>query len=146
MNETLKGLRVLEIYMSESYLTLITDQGPRSFYVEGDCCSCSEFYDFYGVEFLLGSEIVEFEQVGLSPGDEGYRPSTWETADEEEYLVTEVYGYRFTTIHPTFGPVSSVVSFRNTSNGYYGGYMVVSPNSHLTDPKYRIMKDTVLGD
>lgn len=32
-------------------------------------------------------------------------------------------GYRLTTVHPKFGEVSSVFSFRNVSNGYYGGWI-----------------------
>ena len=36
---------------------------------------------------------------------------------------TPVYGYKIVTAHPVFGEVTSVLSFRNSSNGYYGGWM-----------------------
>lgn len=121
------GATVTGIHMSDDYLVLETSKGLMGYRVEGDCCSRSYFHDFYGVRNLLeNGPVTAFEEVHLSAGDPGYRPDTWEKGigwDEREYEEIKVYGFRFTTVHPQFGDVSSVLSFRNSSNGYYGGDM-----------------------
>ena len=117
------GATVRSIWISEDQLALMTDQGWVVWGVDGDCCSTSYFFDFYGVENLLtNGPVAAFESIDLSPGDPGYKPSTWEP-DANQYEEIEVYGFRLTTRHPLFGPVSSVLSFRNSSNGHYGGWM-----------------------
>lgn len=149
----LHGKTVEAIYMSRKDLTFITDKGPVSFAVTAECCSTSYFFDFYGVENLLGSVVTGFERVYLSPGDPGYNSKTHQTKPKgnpksktskkvAEKVFTKVYGYRLTTEHPVFGDVSSVISFRNDSNGYYGGSMN-SSTKHVTDENFRIMKDKI---
>jgi hypothetical protein len=111
------GKKIRGIFMSSEFLVFITDdeQEPVIAYtVEGDCCSYSYFYDFYGVKNLLeNGPIIEAEPVSL---DDPENPN-----DHGEWTV--VYGYRLTTEHPMWGLVSSVFSFRNDSNGNYGGWM-----------------------
>lgn len=152
----LNGKTVESIYMSKKVLTFVTDEGPVSFAVAGECCSTSYFFDLYGVANLLGSVVVGFEKVNLSPGDPGYNKKTYQTKpagnpkgkaakavkNPASKVFTKVYGYRLTTLHPVFGEVSSVLSFRNDSNGYYGGRMESSVQ-HLMDEKYRILKDKI---
>lgn len=119
------GKKVTGIKMSEDYLVFEYDGGEVCYTVWGDCCSMSYFFDFYGVKNLLdGGPVESFEAVELSVGDVGYHPKTWTVDDEDEYCYTQVYGYRLTVEHPLFGTVSAVLSFRNESNGYYGGWMV----------------------
>lgn len=152
----LNGKTVEAIYMNKKMLTFATDEGFVSFKVAGECCSTSYFFDFYGVSNLVGSKVVNFEKVSLSPGDPGYNKRTYQTKpagnpkgkaakaakDAKSKVFTKVYGYRLTTEHPVFGDVSSVLSFRNDSNGYYGGRMETS-DTHLTDEKCRILKDKI---
>lgn len=137
------GKTVLAMWMDEERLIFETTDGPVGFYVDGDCCSHSYFYDFYGVQNLLDNgPVTAFEEVNLSPGDPGYKASTWEDNGKEiEYDHIQVYGYRFTTNHPLFGEVSSVLSFRNSSNGYYGGDMDVLSNPVVTDKMPKITED-----
>jgi hypothetical protein len=138
------GATVAAIYISEEYLTFETDRGLFGFTVEGDCCSNSYFFDFHGVEHLLSNgPVLAFEEVELSPGDPGYRPSTWQdgTGDVQGDYV-RVYGYRLTTEHLAFGPVSSVFSFRNLSNGYYGGWMLKAAGTIRTDQR-RVVRDVI---
>jgi hypothetical protein len=117
------GATVTAIYMSEEDITFETDRGLVGYRVEGDCCSHSYFFDFRGVRNLLeNGPVIAFEAVALSPGDPGYHPSTYDIGDTDPDELA-VYGYRITTDHPKFGPVTSVFSFRNSSNGYYGGWM-----------------------
>lgn len=126
------GRRVNSIRVGEDVLVFELDGYAVTLPVSGDCCSYSYYHDFFGVELLLeGHVITAFESVDLSPGDPGYRDSTWkegveDTADES----IQVYGYRFTVEHPAWGARSAVFSFRNSSNGYYGGdidYPFASP-------------------
>lgn len=142
----LDGKTIHEIYMNDEYLTFVTDEGNVTFEVEGDCCSHSEFFDFYGVANLLGQKVVAFESVSLSPGDPGYRPETFDVPSEEweeEWEKVQVYGYRITTEHPLFGSVSAVMSFRNTSNGYYGGWMNVTKHTPFYTSEHRLLADKI---
>lgn len=148
VQEYLKGNRILKIWWSEQRLDLMTEKGGLSFEVEGDCCSHSYFHDFYGVADLLGKEVIGFESVFLQPGDAGYRPETWEkpeSKDDWDDDHVQVYGYRFTWADPTFGPRSAVLSFRNLSNGYYGGWM--EPVKYRPGgPNSRVLTEDVVGD
>ena len=100
--------------MNADEIKLVTDNGSFILTVDGDCCSSSYFHDFIGVKKLLNNKIVKIEEVEID--DDGKR-----TPRDDEEL--EFYGYSFISVHPEFGEVSSVFSFRNSSNGYYGGWL-----------------------
>ncbi len=122
--DSLVGRTIRGIYMGEETIVFVTDAEPVAFTVYGDCCSHSYFYDFYGVSHLLDNgPIIAWEAVALDPGDPGYVTEDNKDNRAGDYGADQVvcYGYRFTTVHPMFGEVSSVFSFRNDSNGYYGG-------------------------
>lgn len=127
LTSPLVGAEVSEIFVGDDLLTFVTDRGVISYRVEGDCCSHSYFFDFHGVARLLENGLVTaFEAVDLAPGDVGYQAPDAQhrhTYGEDDI---KVYGYRLTTVDPVFGPVTSVFSFRNASNGYYGGEMALS--------------------
>lgn len=115
--EELIGRRIRRVHISDDYLRFVTDQGDLAFTVEGDCCSTSYFYDFIGLDKLLKGPVLEVAAVPLSEGDpRGDVPN-------DDYEVIECYGYKIVTDDPAFGPVTTVFSFRNSSNGYYGGWM-----------------------
>jgi hypothetical protein len=142
--EALLGKTVREIWMDRDNLTFVTEDGPVTYSVYGDCCSESFFFDFYGVNNVIEREVVAFEKVDLSPGDPGYRAETFEVkGDEEGWKETEVYGYRITTEHEKFGHVSAVLSFRNESNGYYGGYMELTDHVPAYLPENRVLADVI---
>lgn len=107
------GKRVIKIFMNEHYLLFETDKGGGCYEVDGECCSQSVFYDFIGVKKLLGRVVKDIEDVALDIDED---------ADTKQYQEKiQSYGYRIITEHPEFGEQSSVFSFRNYSNGYYGG-------------------------
>jgi hypothetical protein len=111
----LVGKTVHKILMSHDYLEFDTSGGTFVYTVEGDCCSQSYFYDFHGVDKLLaGNPVVSAKEIELAePTDEDARNGD----------VVAAYGFEIVTADPSFGDVTSVFSFRNDSNGYYGGWM-----------------------
>lgn len=114
--EHLIGRKVNKIFFNEHYLKFDTDKGPLVYTVSGDCCSTSVFYDFYGVKnLLLNGPVTEVREVDLHPDLE-------KDSKKYDYSIY-VYGYQITTESKDLGLVTSVFSFRNYSNGYYGGYL-----------------------
>ena len=104
--------KINRIFMNENNLKFETDGGVLIYTVYGDCCSYSYFHDFIGVKNLLkGGKVKNVEEIEV--GDDGKRKGG------EDQL--SFYGYRITVDDPKLGELSSVVSFRNDSNGYYGG-------------------------
>ena len=122
--QMLVGKKIIKIYMNEDYLKFETDKGNIVYSVEGECCSSSIFYDFVGVEKLLkNGPVTEVKEVDLHPSDiittkEKY-PTMEDKKDSDDSI--QVYGYQITTEDKDLGLVTSVFSFRNYSNGYYGG-------------------------
>ena len=125
--KNLVGKTIKRIFFNENYLRFDTDDGNFTFNVEGDCCSRSYFYDFYGVKNLLeNGKVLEVKEVELEPkdiieqGKDDFGNNKDKKYSDEDI---QVYGYQLTTESPKFGTVTSVFSFRNYSNGYYGGWM-----------------------
>lgn len=131
MNTELKNLigkKVLKVFMDEGYLRFETDGGNLTYAVGGDCCSHSFFYDFYGVKNLLENGAVkEVKSVELHPTDL--------LTKQNDYDCIQVYGYQITTESKDYGEVTSVFSFRNSSNGYYGGYIDEIDQDNLNIPE-----------
>ena len=75
----------------------------------GDCCSESWFADITGIDALKASPIESVEEIEMPKITDNSRT-------RQEYDVA--YGYKIKTGH---GYVDIV--FRNSSNGYYGGWM-----------------------
>lgn len=107
---------ITKISWSASYLQFVTEVGNiETFTVEGDCCSMSYFHDFYGVAHLLkNGPVKSVKEITLDCDVEG-----------EYGELRQFYGYELVTTHPVWGDVTSVLSFRNESNGYYGGWMEI---------------------
>jgi hypothetical protein len=117
------GKKVLKVFMNQEYLKFETDNGNLVYSVVGDCCSNSFFYDFYGVTNLIGRVVKEVKEVELHPTD------LFVTPDKGD--CTSVYGYSI-TLEPKeddyYGESTAVFSFRNESNGYYGGWIFEKEN------------------
>lgn len=114
--ERLVGRTIKKIYMNEVNLKFETDLGDIVFQVYGDCCSSSYFHDFIGVEKLLqGTPVVSVKAIDLETSDSKV------PVNRNDYDSVQCYGYEIVTEDPQFGEVTSVFSFRNSSNGYYGG-------------------------
>lgn len=138
--DVIVGKTITGIWWSEETLTFETNEGLVTYWVDGDCCSHSYFFDFYGVEHLLSNgPVTAFEHHDLTEGDPGFKVEASKYADD----LTQVYGYRFTTEHPKFGQVTSVLSFRNESNGYYGGSMELASEGSIKPDQVALTSDKV---
>lgn len=123
--DRLVGRKVEKIFMNKDSLRFETDKGPVVFGVDGDCCSTSYFYDFYGVANLLkNGPVTEVKSVPLD------EKSTNGSSDE-----VQCYGYQITTESPEWGQMTSVFSFRNYSNGYYGGSLTNASDDTVVSPE-----------
>lgn len=110
----LVGRTIAEIRMDETALIFTDTEGQVfGFGVEGGCCSYSYFHDFHHPDRLLyGNPITAVEEIPLDDDE------TDDTA-----ACVACYGFRFTVEDYFLGPISAVFSFRNASNGYYGGWL-----------------------
>jgi hypothetical protein len=116
IKKAIVGKRLTNIRFNEDNLILVFGDEYLSLGVDGDCCSTSYFYDFYGVAKVLGREVEDFKEIELDPTD---------LKASHNGEVVSVYGYKivckgnpddYFDTTPT-----AVFSFRNDSNGYYGG-------------------------
>jgi len=114
IDKVLPGKTVAKIYYNKKALRFETDLGSFNYEVSGDCCSYSEFWDFYGVKNLIGSKVLSVESIELDPATGSRRPD----GDDDS---TKYYGYKIVSENKEWGEVTAVFSFRNISNGYYGG-------------------------
>jgi len=120
----LVGKQINKIYMNEDNLKFDTNDGEITFEVDGDCCSHSAFYDFYGVKDVLGKVVKSVKEIELNID---------ERMDGKKYQESiSVYGFEIVWEDMTWGDRTAVFSFRNYSNGYYGGSMQVCDNLDVT--------------
>jgi len=120
--QDLVGKKINKIYLNEDYLKFETDEGNFVYTVLGDCCSSSLFYDFYGVKELLGKKVISVAEKELTADD--IKQIEYSSSDKKgEHEDISVYGYQIFTEDKDLGERTSVFSFRNYSNGYYGGWM-----------------------
>jgi hypothetical protein len=103
----LVGQRIKAIYVNSETLHIVTDKAVHKFEVEGDCCSHSYFYEVQNVSQMISWVAKEIEKIGM-PNPE----------QPDEYGLLQAYGYK---IHTEGG--YGLIVFRNSSNGYYGGWM-----------------------
>lgn len=109
----------------QHYLRFNTDSGAILYQTEGDCCSETWFADLIGVDYLLNAKVTTVEEIQreeVIDSDAGYGQRTIKNYNlndgrgRQDY--DQVYGYKITTNKGT-----ADIIFRNSSNGYYGGYI-----------------------
>lgn len=136
--EKLIGKKIKRIFASQNYLRFETETGEKITYeVDGDCCSQSVFYDFIGVKKLLeNGPVLSVEEISLEASD--IEEGRDKNGAEDDGGIA-VYGFEIVTNNPEFGDMTSVFSFRNYSNGYYGGSL---ENSDYEGDIPELMDDT----
>lgn len=128
--DKLVGRTIKKIYMNEAYLKFETDLGAFCYGVDGDCCSSSYFHDFIGVEKLLADNpVVSTKYIDLEQKDSKV------AVNRNDYDEIQCYGYEIVIEDPKFGEVTSVFSFRNSSNGYYGGSLTTASDDQVVEPE-----------
>lgn len=101
----------------QSILEIQTDSGSLYYEAEGGGCSESWFADITGVQALLGGTCRLVEEIKLHD----YNLEDGRSRQEED----QAYGYRITT-----DKGRADIVFRNSSNGYYGGWLRLCNESH----------------
>lgn len=139
----LAGKNIDKVYMNEDYLIFVSGKEVFAYTVEGDCCSSSYFHDFVGVQKVLeNGEVISTRALELDEFT-----GTTEQGDYDDCI--KVYGYEIVTEHWWWGPQTSVVTFRNASNGYYGGWMntfvIENLEEFLAKIPVKELTDDVLG-
>jgi len=121
----LVGRKIQKIFVNEDVVKFVTDGGTFVYEVYGDCCSRSYLYDFYGVEKLLkNGPVTNVQEVELTKEDKSYIPYDPSDRKESEYGdYIQCYGFQIFVEDPKWGEVTACFSFRNSSNGYYGGWI-----------------------
>ena len=103
-----RTIKAIVVERGERALAFDTDKGALIWKARGDCCSEAWFSDIENVAALLGGTVVSVVERDAKHDVEDGR-------SRQDY--DEVYGYTITTNLGT-----SVIEFRNSSNGYYGGW------------------------
>jgi len=85
------------------------------FWAEGDCCSRSWFEHVTGLVHLLGAEITGIKDRPMGEAIETLSPEQKRAFHDREL---KLYGWTIMTTRGYFD-----VEMRNSSNGYYGGYI-----------------------
>lgn len=113
------GKNIMQVFWVDTELGFTCEDGTYLAYkVEGDCCSWSYLYDFHGVRKLIDNgPIISVKALEPVVKDHGEM---------------ECYGWEIVTESPQWGEQTSVFSFRNESNGYYGGW-IIETNDPSTD-------------
>jgi hypothetical protein len=126
------GKKITEIHISDDRRVFTAADGELiGFDVEGDCCSHSYFYDFHGVRKLLDNgPVVKVGPIELAE------------PDQTGHECLQAYGFELVTESPKWGEQTSVLSFRNDSNGYYGGWMQAASTDQIDELK--IITDDVV--
>jgi hypothetical protein len=95
----------------QTVLQFNTSDGPIVYVAFGDCCSYTWFADITGFTSLVGQTVLSVDEVELPQPEDGK-----DERNRDEY--DQVYGYNLKTT----GGHAHIV-YRNSSNGYYGGWL-----------------------
>jgi len=98
----------LKIGDGETVMVVEFEGGQSVYECEGDCCSNTWIADIVGVQRLIGHTVLKVEQLDVPEVEDG--------RTRQEY--DQFYGVKLITD----GGYVDVV-YRNSSNGYYGGWM-----------------------
>ena len=115
--QSLIGKHVVALDISEDEISLRfrCADGNIVWTTEGDCCSTSWWADGYDLDALRDAIILDVKELVLEdPGQDG------RNRQEEDRL----YGYCIGT-----SKGATYLAFRNSSNGYYGGWAMLGEDS-----------------
>ena len=129
--DDLAGVHILEANYDGKNLNMTLKNGENvvkmTWQPEGDCCSLSWIEHIEGVENLAGQTVLE------AFTDEGERDDA-----HPEYDCLQIYFYKLRT---TGGYLD--IDMRNSSNGYYGGWLTCSSSIRSEDIIRYITPDVI---
>lgn len=104
--------KIRRIFVSDDQAVIAFDVGDGfvAYRASADCCSESWFADLTGYDALIGGTVTSALTVDL----ENYNVSDGRTRQE----VDEAYGWKIET-----DKGRADIVMRNSSNGYYGGWI-----------------------
>lgn len=123
----LVGKTVVRLLVSSEEHSLLLDMSDGTTLMldtDGDSCSESWFSDIYGIPALIGHKITGFEPIELPD----YNLEDGRCRQNYD----ELHGFKITTK----GGYCDIV-FRNSSSGYYGGWMEVRQEFECDHNDYR---------
>ena len=116
----LEGKIIKQIFIDKDeqhYILFKTDAGNIVYHADADCCSESWFYHILGFDNLINHKVVSVEEI-----DTGDAPEDGRCRQEYD----DLYCIKIKTEKG-----HADIEFRNSSNGYYGGWLEL----HSTDGK-----------
>lgn len=128
------GKTINKVFMDEDCLTFETSDGlVISYAVYGDCCSSSVWYDFYGVADLIGQTITDTKDLHLDEDDwimKRLSSVDYNVKTPRDFVddSIQIYGVSLSFVDKWGYERTAVASFRNYSNGYYGGEYILTEN------------------
>jgi hypothetical protein len=121
MMKELVGKTIQAIWIDgdeQGYLSFDTNDGQFRYVAQGDCCSESWFYHILGADALLGHTVTSVVEVDMPDPTDGF----------SRQEVDQLYGINIRT---DVGMAD--VEFRNSSNGYYGGWVEFMEDTPIPD-------------
>lgn len=115
-----KTLGSVELAKDKSSITFqMTDGSTYSFGVEGDCCSHSWIEHLEKPGDVAGAVFLELKEDSMDVTDDDI-----ENPMGKDYRAHESLMKYQSHFHTTKGVIT--LDYRNSSNGYYGGYLVMA--------------------
>src|SRR5688572_21264250 len=111
LSEKLIGETLVSAAIVNDQFVIETDKRVQVYDVEGDCCSYSWVEHITVPDFAIGKTITKVDDSGNIVSDHGEHDDGGEIAVYNSFIRTDG------------GDV--VLEYRNSSNGYYGGYMTL---------------------
>lgn len=112
--ESLEGKTIKRVFIddTDNHFICLEIKGERTLILqaEGDCCSETWFHDIIGIDAILNQKILSIRQLDLPEVIDGHT--------RQEY--DKFYGIEIGTIKGI-----CTIAFRNSSNGYYGGWIEI---------------------
>ena len=124
--EPLRGKRILGVFVGDMDICFRCEDGDQLYRVDGDCCSESWFADLWDIQNLIGGTVISIREM----------PQSRYEIDEER--CRQDYDYVCGIELYTEKGMATII-YRNSSNGYYGGW--ISKTNSFIDTNLQKVKD-----
>lgn len=123
-----KTVVAIDVCDEEEAIRFRFDEGePVIWQVEGDCCSHSYWHEAFGLNQIRGATVVAARSIELPE-----LPHAEDGSDYSGGECIQAYGVCIVT-----DKGAGTLVFRNSSNGYYGGWCELATTNRWTNNKWR---------